>query len=85
MEITAKLVSGAGQIVATRIFSAKEAVQSKDEAEAARALNAAFGSVERSLLDWTRSTLASARAKEASESGKEASDGGKGGHAGHKR
>ena len=77
VEITAKLVSGAGQIVATRIFSAKEPVQSKDEAEAARALNAAYGTIERSLLDWTRSTLAS-------EGGKEASDGGKGGHAGRK-
>lgn len=59
-EISAKLVSSGGQIVAARIFSAKEPVQSKEDAEAARALNAAFGIIAKGLLDWTRSTVASA-------------------------
>ncbi len=57
-EIVAKLTSGDGQLVAAHVFSAKEPVKSKDEAEAARALNAAWGSIEASLLDWTRNAIA---------------------------
>ncbi len=59
-EIEAKLASGDGHIVAARIFSAKEPAQSKEEAEAARALNAAFGKIASSLVSWTRETIASA-------------------------
>ncbi|MGO9173836.1 MAG: ABC-type transport auxiliary lipoprotein family protein [Rhodomicrobium sp.] len=72
-EIAAKLASSDGQIVAARIFSAKEPVQSKDEAEGARALNAAFGIIASSLLDWTRSTIAGAGAS-GHPAGKKAED-----------
>jgi phospholipid/cholesterol/gamma-HCH transport system substrate-binding protein len=59
-EIAAKLARGDGHIVAARIFSAKEPAQSKDEAEAAHALNAAFGKIAANLVGWTRETIASA-------------------------
>jgi phospholipid/cholesterol/gamma-HCH transport system substrate-binding protein len=75
-EIAAKLAGSEGQIVAARIFSAKEPVQSKDEAEGARALNAAFGTIASSLLDWTRSTIAGA-----GESGRPADKKAEGGRA----
>ena len=58
VEISAKLVASDGRIVAVRVFSAKEAVQSKEDAEAARALSAAFGTVASSLIGWTRDALA---------------------------
>ncbi|MGO8952540.1 MAG: ABC-type transport auxiliary lipoprotein family protein [Rhodomicrobium sp.] len=73
-EIAAKLVASDGQIVAARVFSAKEPVQSKEEAEGARALNAAFRSIASSLLDWTRSTIASA-GQSGQLAGKKAEDG----------
>ncbi len=57
-EISARIIDGDGQGVAARIFSAKEPLQSKDEAEAPRALDAAFQSVVINLMDWTRTTLA---------------------------
>ncbi|MGO9544416.1 MAG: ABC-type transport auxiliary lipoprotein family protein [Rhodomicrobium sp.] len=63
VEISAKLVASDGQIVAARIFSAKEPVHSKDEAEAARALNAAFATVATDLLGWTRSAAGTASSK----------------------
>lgn len=60
-EIAAKIATGDGHIVASKIFSAKEPVQSKEDAEAARALNAAFGKIAANLIAWTRQTIASAR------------------------
>ncbi len=59
-EITAKLAGGDGHIVAARVFSAKEPISSKEEAEAARALNAAFGTIATNVVRWTRDTIASA-------------------------
>ncbi len=59
-EISAKLASGDGRIVAARVFTAKEPVSSKEEAEAARALNAAFGTIATNVVRWTRDTIASA-------------------------
>ncbi len=59
-EITAKLAGGDGHIVAARVFSAKEPISSKEEAEAARALNAAFGTIAVNLVRWTRDTVARA-------------------------
>ena len=65
MEISAKLVTGDGHILAARVFSAKENARSKDDpAEAARALNAAFGNVVVSLIGWTREAIAGPAAKE---------------------
>ncbi len=63
-EISAKLVANDGHIVAARIFSAKEFVQSKEDAEAARALSTAFGNIVSSLIDWTRESVAEASPKE---------------------
>ncbi|MFY9641315.1 MAG: ABC-type transport auxiliary lipoprotein family protein [Rhodomicrobium sp.] len=59
-EISAKLASGDGHVVAARVFNAKEPVSSKEEAEAARALNAAFGTIATNVVRWTRDTIASA-------------------------
>ena len=53
-EISAKLVGNDGHIVAARVFSAKEPVQSKEDAEAARALSTAFGGIVTNLIAWTR-------------------------------
>ena len=65
MEISAKIVTSDGHILAARVFSAKEPAQSKDDpAEAARALNAAFGNVVASLISWTRETIAAPAVKE---------------------
>ncbi len=58
-EIAAKLAGGDGHVIAARIFSAKDPIQSKEEAEAARGLNAAFGKIAANLLQWTRETVAS--------------------------
>ena len=63
-EVSARLVTGDGQIAGARLFSAKEPVQSKEEAEAARALNAAFERIEADLLQWTRTAIANAGEKE---------------------
>jgi phospholipid/cholesterol/gamma-HCH transport system substrate-binding protein len=65
VEISAKIVTSDGHILAARVFSAKEPAQSKDDpAEAARALNAAFGNVVSSLISWTRETIAGPAVKE---------------------
>lgn len=67
-EIAARLVSGEGKVVAARVFTAKEPVKSKEEGEAARALNVAFGAIAKSLISWTRDTIAAAgNAEPASE------------------
>ncbi len=65
IEISAKLAGSDGHILAARVFSAKEPAQSKDEAEAARALSTAFGSIVSGLMSWTRETIADVAAKEA--------------------
>ncbi len=68
VEISAKLVASDGHILAARVFSAKEPAQSKDDpAEAARALNAAFGNVVASLISWTRETIAAPAGKESAQ------------------
>ena len=53
-EISAKLVGSDGHIIAARVFSAKEPVQSKEDAEAARALSTAFSGIVSNLIGWTR-------------------------------
>jgi phospholipid/cholesterol/gamma-HCH transport system substrate-binding protein len=63
-EISAKLLGSDGHALAVRVFSAKEPVQSKDEAEAARALGAAFGNITSNLIGWTRETMAASAVKE---------------------
>ena len=74
VEISAKIVTSDGHILAARVLSAKEPAQSKDDpAEAARALNAAFGNVAGSLIGWTRETIADkehAQAKEPADNEK---------------
>ncbi len=64
VEISAKLVTSDGHIEAAKIFTAKEPAQSKDDAEAARALSAAFGSIVSNLISWTRDTVAGPAVKE---------------------
>ena len=62
-ELSVKFVSNDGRVVASRIFTATEPVQSKDDtAEAARALNVAFGSIETGLVGWVRELIVSAAA-----------------------
>ncbi len=74
VEISAKLVTSEGHIEAAKIFTAKEPMQSKDDAEAARALSAAFGSIVSNLISWTRETVASPAVKEPATA-KERADG----------
>ncbi len=57
-EISARLIASDGHMVAARVFSAKEPAQSKEEAEAARALSSAFGAIASNLIGWTRETMA---------------------------
>jgi phospholipid/cholesterol/gamma-HCH transport system substrate-binding protein len=56
-EISAKLVGNDGHIVGARVFSAKEPVQSKEDAEAARALSTAFSGIVSNLIGWTRDSI----------------------------
>ena len=63
-EISAKLVGNDGHIVAARVFSAKEPVQSKEDAEAARALSTAFEGIVTNLIAWTRESLAAPAVEE---------------------
>jgi phospholipid/cholesterol/gamma-HCH transport system substrate-binding protein len=69
-EISAKLLSGDGHTVAVRIFSAKEPVQSKDDAEAARALSAAYGKIVTDIIAWTRDSMSAPAAKDSGDNGK---------------
>ena len=73
-EITAKLATGDGHVVAARVFSAKEPAQSKEEAEAARALNAAFGTIAGNLVRWTRDTVVGAAEGEHAAPGEKAAE-----------
>jgi len=73
-EITAKLVASDGHVAAARIFSAREPVQSKEEAEAARALNAAFGSIVTNLVGWARDAIAGTAAGEQAAAGEKAAE-----------
>jgi phospholipid/cholesterol/gamma-HCH transport system substrate-binding protein len=57
-EISAKLVASDGHIAAARIFSAKAPLRSQDEAEAARAFNEVFETIEAGLIAWTRNAIA---------------------------
>jgi phospholipid/cholesterol/gamma-HCH transport system substrate-binding protein len=69
-EISAKLVSSEGQILAAKVFTAKEPAKSKDDADAAHALSAAFGNIVTNLISWTRETLAEPEGKKKQASGR---------------
>ncbi len=58
-EISAKLIGTDGKIVAAKVFSETTPVKSQEEAEAAQALDTAFGRIAANLIAWTKSTIAS--------------------------
>ncbi len=58
-EISAKLMTSDGRVVAARIFDAKVPVKTPGEADAAKALNEAFGDIASSLMVWTNEALVS--------------------------
>jgi phospholipid/cholesterol/gamma-HCH transport system substrate-binding protein len=70
VELSAKLITSDGHILAAKVFNAKEPAKSKDDAEAARALNAAFGNAVSNIIGWTRETLAGPAAKDHADSEK---------------
>ncbi len=69
-EISAKLVTSEGQIVAAKVFTAQEPAKSKDDADAAHALSAAFEKIVTNLISWTRETLAEPEAKKKHANGR---------------
>jgi phospholipid/cholesterol/gamma-HCH transport system substrate-binding protein len=56
-EISAKLVASDGHIVAARIFSETVPVKTQEEADAAKALNEAFGKILANLIPWTAEAI----------------------------
>jgi phospholipid/cholesterol/gamma-HCH transport system substrate-binding protein len=62
-EISAKLAASDGRVIAARIFDARVSAKSGDAADAAKALNEAFGKIESALITWTAGTTASAGEK----------------------
>ncbi len=67
-EISAKLVAGDGHIAAARIFSESVPVKTQDEADAAKALNEAFGKILAKLIPWTADAMAGSAEKPQPES-----------------
>jgi phospholipid/cholesterol/gamma-HCH transport system substrate-binding protein len=63
VEITAKLVTSEGQLAGAKLFQARVPVQSKDGAEAAKALDQAFHTVMLDILKWTQEKVAAAAPK----------------------
>ncbi len=58
-EISAKLVASDGRVIAARIFEGSAPVKTQDEADAAKALNDAFGKILSALVPWTADAIAS--------------------------
>ncbi len=67
----AKLLSSDGRILAARVFEAQAPARQADGAEAAGALDSAFGTILSSLIPWTSSVLASQKQMPAALAGPE--------------
>ena len=57
-EISAKVIAADGHIVAARVFDGSAPVKSAEEADAAKALNEAFGNILSALIPWTADVIA---------------------------
>ena len=57
-QISAKVIAADGHIVAARVFDGSAPVKSAEEAEAAKALNEAFGKILSDLIPWTAGVIA---------------------------
>jgi ABC-type uncharacterized transport system auxiliary subunit len=57
-EISAKVIAADGHIVAARIFDGSAPVKSAEEADAAKALNEAFGKILSTMISWTADVIA---------------------------
>ena len=57
-EISAKVIAADGHIVAARIFDGSAPVKAGEEADAAKALNEAFGNILSALIPWTADVIA---------------------------
>jgi phospholipid/cholesterol/gamma-HCH transport system substrate-binding protein len=58
VQIAAKVIAADGHIVAARIFDGGAPVKSTEDADAAKALNEAFGKVLSALIPWTSDVVA---------------------------
>ena len=58
VQISAKIISADGHIAAARIFDASAPVKTEEEADAAKALDEAFGKILSSLIPWTADVVA---------------------------
>jgi phospholipid/cholesterol/gamma-HCH transport system substrate-binding protein len=56
-EISAKVIAADGHIVAARVFDGSAPVKSGEEADAAKALNEAFGNILSALIPWTAGAI----------------------------
>jgi ABC-type uncharacterized transport system auxiliary subunit len=57
-EISAKVIAADGHIVAARVFDGSAPVKSAEEADAAKALNEAFGNILSALIPWAADVIA---------------------------
>ena len=57
-QISAKIIAADGHIAAARIFDGSAPVKTAEEADAAKALDEAFGKILSSLIPWTADVLA---------------------------
>ena len=57
-QISGKIIAADGHIVAARIFDGSAPVKTTEEADAAKALNEAFGKILSSLIPWTADVIA---------------------------
>ncbi len=58
VQISAKIIGADGHIVAARVFDGSAPVKTAEEADAAKALNEAFGKVLSNLIPWTTDVIA---------------------------
>ena len=63
-EISAKLVASDGRVIAARIFNAEASAKTQEGANAAEALNEAFGKIASALMVWTTDAMGSAAEKQ---------------------
>ena len=57
-QISAKIIAADGHIIAARVFDGSAPVKTAEEADAAKALNEAFGQILSSLIPWTADVVA---------------------------
>ena len=57
-QISAKIITADGHIIAARVFDGSAPVKTAEEADAAKALNEAFGKVLSGLIPWTADVIA---------------------------